>query len=68
MFVGALVGQMATIIGLMAGGIAVGGFIGHARPSLLGKPELELRQMTTIGGLAGLALAVLIVVLSVVLR
>lgn len=67
MFVGALVGQMATIVGLMAGGIAVGGFIGHARPSLLGKPELELRQMTTIGGLAGLALAVLIVVLSVVL-
>jgi hypothetical protein len=68
MFVGALVGQIATIVGLMTGGIAVGGFIGHARPSLLRKPELELRQMTTIGGLVGLALAVLVVVLSVGLQ
>jgi hypothetical protein len=68
MFVGALVGQIATIVGLMAGGIAVGGFIGHARPSLLGKPDLELRQMTTIGGLVGLMLSVLVIVLSVVLQ
>jgi hypothetical protein len=68
MFVSALVGQIATIVGLMAGGIAVGGFIGHARPSLLGKPEQELRQMTTIGGLVGLASAVSVVILSVALQ
>ena len=62
---GALLGQSATIVGLMAGWIAVGGFSGHAYPSLSGGSDFELRRRTTIGGLAGLALAMLTIVLSI---
>lgn len=64
--VGTLLGQMATIVGLLAGGIAVGGFLGHAGPSLSGKSELELRQATTVGGLVGMSFAIGTVVLSAV--
>jgi len=56
---------MTTIVGLLAGGIAVGGFLGHVRPSLRGDAELELRRATTIGGLLGLTVAVGLAVLSV---
>jgi hypothetical protein len=63
---GAFLSQSATIVGLMAGWIAVGGFIGYAYPSLSGGSDSELKRRTTIGGLAGLALAMLTVVLSVV--
>ena len=55
---------MTTIVGLLAGGIAVGGFLGHVRPSLRGDAESELRRGTTIGGLYGLALAVGIAIVS----
>jgi hypothetical protein len=55
---------MTTIVGLLAGGIAVGGFLGHVGPSLRGDAESELRRATTIGGLLGLAIAVGLVVLS----
>jgi hypothetical protein len=61
-----LLGQLATIVGLLAGGIAVGGFLGHAHPSLSGKSELKLRQATTVGGLLGMAFAIGSVVLSLV--
>lgn len=64
MFAGTFLGQLATIVGLMAGGIAVGGFLGHARPSLLGESELKLRRGTTVGGLVGLGAIGLAVVLS----
>jgi hypothetical protein len=64
--VSALLGQIATIVGLMAGGIAVGGFLGHARPSLNGEPDVELRRMTILGGLAGLAAVGVLIALSVV--
>lgn len=61
---GAFLSQSATIVGLMAGGIAVGGFLGHAGPSLSGGSELKLRRGTTTGGLVGLSFAVLLVALS----
>jgi hypothetical protein len=61
---GGLLGQTTTIVGLLAGGIAVGGFLGHAHPSLSDKSESKLRRATTIGGLFGMAFAVGIVVLS----
>lgn len=64
MLANAFLGQLATIVGLMAGGIAVGGFLGHARPSLMGKPDSKLRRATTVGGLIGLGAAVLVVALS----
>jgi hypothetical protein len=66
MLVGALVAQIATLVGLLAGGIAVGGFLGHAGPSLAAKSDQELRQATTRGGLVGLAAALLLVVLSAI--
>ena len=50
----------------MAGWIAVGGFIAHVPSGLTGGSEIELRRATTIGGLAGLGVAVLLIVLSVV--
>lgn len=64
MFADTFLGQSATIAGLMAGWIAVGGFIGHSWLSLFGDPESELGRATTIGGLAGLAFAILTVALS----
>jgi hypothetical protein len=68
MLTSALLSQIATIVGLMAGGIAVGGFLGHAGPSLAGRSDARLRRATAIGGLAGLGLALFAVVLSVGIR
>jgi len=67
MFAGGSIGQTATIVGLLAGGIAVGGFLGQARPSLGGEPDIELRRGTTIGGLIGLGAALLSIALSAIL-
>ena len=64
--VGDLLGQMTTIVGLLAGGIAVGGFLGHARPSLHGEPDAELRRATTLGGLVGLGIIGGLIALSFV--
>ncbi len=58
----ALLGQIATIVGLMAGGIAVGGFLDHARLSLNGEPDVELRRMTTLVGLAAVGVLIAVVV------
>jgi hypothetical protein len=60
----ALLGQFATAAGLMAAGIAVGGFVFHAGPALEGSAEDELRQTTVVGGLIGLSAAVFLIVLS----
>lgn len=60
-----LLTQSATIVGLLAGSIAVGGFLGHARPSMSEVPEPELRRDTTMGGLYGMVVAVGLIVLSV---
>jgi hypothetical protein len=53
-----------TCVGLMAGLIAVGGFIAHVRPALSGADEARLRLVTVRGGIGGLALAISVVVLS----
>jgi hypothetical protein len=60
-----LLTQSATIVGLLAGSIAVGGFLGHAPPSMSGQPEAKLRRDTTVGGLYGMGLAMGLIVLSV---
>jgi len=62
---GAFLGQFAVVVGLVAGMIAVGGFLGHVRPAIAGAGERELRRRTAIGGLAGLAGAAAVIVLSV---
>ena len=53
-----IVNDAATDVGLMAGAIAVGGFLAHARPVLSGADEHRVRSRTVIGGLGGLAVAV----------
>lgn len=60
-----LLTQSATVVGLLAGCIAIGGFLGHARPSMAGEPESVLRRETTVGGLIGMGLAGGVIVLSV---
>lgn len=57
--------QFAVIVGLLAGSIAVGGFLGHAGPTLAVWREDELRLATVVGGLWGLAIATFVIVLSV---
>ncbi|HEX5610945.1 MAG TPA: hypothetical protein VFX45_12735 [Solirubrobacterales bacterium] len=59
-------GQYAAGAGLLAAGIAVGGFVFAAGPALAGQPEERLRQLTVIGGLFGLAVATLVIVLSAI--
>jgi len=49
----------------MAASIAVGGFIAHVGPALAGEDETKVRAATVIGGLGGLAVAVLVIVGSV---
>jgi len=60
----ALMAQFATAGGLMAAGIAVGGFVFHAGPALGDADEAELRRATVMGGLFGFAVAIFIIVLS----
>jgi hypothetical protein len=59
-----LVSNVITGAGLMAAGIAVCGFLAHARPALAGKSESDLRRATVIGGLGGFAAALALIVLS----
>lgn len=63
---GSILDQFAALAALLATGIAVGGFIGHAFSALRGESEVKVRQATAFGGLAGLALALSVVVLSAV--
>jgi hypothetical protein len=54
--------QFAALAALMAAGIAVGGFLGHAGPALRGERDDKLRWATAVGGLAGFGLVTLLVV------
>jgi hypothetical protein len=59
LLVGSIVTDGATVTGFLAGAIAVGGFLGHARPVLQRRDELEVRLGMVVGGLLGLGGAVL---------
>jgi hypothetical protein len=54
--------QFAAGLGILAGGIAIGGFLAYT--GLRREPDVELREATARGGLIGLAAAVCVVVLS----
>lgn len=56
--------EFTTVVGLLAGMIAVGGFLGHVRSALAGADEEELRRATVRGGLGGVVGGVVVVVLS----
>lgn len=64
MVVGTLLNEFTTGVGLAAGMIAVGGFLGHVRPALAGAEDDKLREATVRGGLVGIAVAIVVVVLS----
>lgn len=55
---GSIFNDAATFTGFLAGAIAVGGFLGHARPVLQRRDEVAIRVATVIGGLIGLGAAV----------
>jgi hypothetical protein len=61
---GSIASSVATDAGLTAASIAIFGFLVHAGPALRGAPEGRLRWATTVGGLAGLGVALLVIVLS----
>jgi len=54
---GTIINDGATLVGFMAGAIAVGGFLAHTRPVLQRHDEQAIRVATVIGGLIGLGLA-----------
>jgi hypothetical protein len=56
----------ATVAGLMAAAIAVGGFAFHAVPVLSGKRDEEVRRMTVRGGLVGFVVALFVIFLSAI--
>ncbi len=58
--------DFATAVGVVAGMIAVGGFVGHAPSVLDHAPDREIQQATVVGGLAGGAIGVFVVVLSAI--
>jgi hypothetical protein len=64
MVAGAIVNQFGTGLGVLAGGIAVGGFLSHVGPALAGGQEDELRRATARGGLTGFGIAAGVIVLS----
>lgn len=64
MVIGSIIGTATTATGLMAAAIAVGGFVLHVVPALSSAPDERLRRATVIGGLCGLAVALLVIVLS----
>jgi len=65
--VGPLAGEFAAIVGLLAGLIAVSGFIAHSGPVLAGRSEKRVREATVRGGLAGLVFGAFVVVLSAII-
>jgi len=58
--------EFGSDVGVLAGMIAIGGFLAHARPVLDADDEEQIRQATVRGGLVGLCAGVLVVVLSAI--
>jgi hypothetical protein len=64
--IGSLASGFATAVGVVAGMIAIGGFLAHARPALDGAPERDIQQATVTGGLVGGGIGLFVVVLSAI--
>jgi hypothetical protein len=55
-----MISEGASLTGFIAGAIAIGGFLGHARPVLQRRDEAEIKVGTVVGGLIALIVVVLI--------
>jgi len=64
--IGSIASESGTAIGVLAGMIAVGGFLAHAPRVLFGAPAAEVQRATAIGGLAGFGFGALVVFLSAI--
>jgi hypothetical protein len=64
--IGSIASDFAAAIGLLAGTIAVLGFLAHVGPALSGAPEEEVRRAMARGGLGGALIAILVMLLSAV--
>jgi hypothetical protein len=65
-FAGVVLEHSALATGFLAAAIAVGGFIARARAFLAAVPEAELQRSTTVGGICGLAFALILIVIDVI--
>lgn len=65
--IGSIASDFGTAVGVVAGMIAVGGFLGHAPKVMAGAPEKDVQMATVIGGLAGCWFGSSVVVLSATL-
>jgi hypothetical protein len=61
---GSFMGDFGAAVGVLAGMIAVTGFLAHAGPALSGASEEEVRRAMVRGGLGGFAGGSFVVVLS----
>jgi len=64
--IGSIASDFGTAVGVVAGMIAVGGFIAHAPRALAGAPEQDIQVATVAGGLFGLFIGSSVVVLSAI--
>jgi hypothetical protein len=56
--------DFGTAVGVLAGAIAVGGFLSHARPALECAGERKIQQATVTGGLISAGVGAAVAVLS----
>jgi hypothetical protein len=64
--IGSIAGDFAAGLGVVAGMIAVAGFIAHAPSVLSDASDREIQQATVAGGLVGCVVAVFVIVLSAI--
>ena len=60
LLLGSIIVDATTEVGLVAGMIAVGGFLGHVVPTFQGKGEHDIRLATVRGGLYGIGAVIAI--------
>ncbi|HEX3734242.1 MAG TPA: hypothetical protein VHU86_03715 [Solirubrobacterales bacterium] len=64
--IASIASDFATAVGVLAGMIAVSGFLAQVRPTLSGDPEKEIRRATVTGGVGGFIVGALVIVLSAI--
>jgi len=62
--IGSIASDFGTAVGVVAGMIAVGGFLGHAPKVLAEASEKDVQVATVLGGLWGCWFGIFVVVLS----